>query len=251
MPKFAANISWLFTEVPFADRPEAAAAAGFKGVECLFPYELPARDMAARLRRHDLQAVLINAPPGDWEAGDRGLACVAGREEAFLQSLEQAVAYAGVIGCPRIHIMAGLGGPEDAARYVENLKRAGDICARAGLTAVIEPINDIDMPGYFLTLPEQAMEFLHQAASPGLGLQLDLYHAARMGLDPATVLERCFPAVAHFQVAGVPGRHEPDRGEVDFSPLFKRIDALGYQGWIGCEYRPRTTTLDGLAWVFP
>ena len=249
MPQFAANLSWLFTEVDFPERFAAASRAGFKGVECLFPYDFKAKDVANWLADNDLKAVLINAPPGDWSAGERGLGCLVGREADFRDSLGQAIEYALTIKCPKIHIMAGIEGEDAADIFFENLNFAARTCGEAGLTGLIEPINDMDMPGYFLTRPDQAMDILATVDSPHLGLQLDLYHAARMGYNPALAIDACKGRIAHFQVAGVPDRFEPNVGKVDFSPLFNQIDALDYTGWIGCEYKPMTTTTEGLGWL--
>ncbi|NQU56057.1 MAG: TIM barrel protein [Rhodospirillales bacterium] len=249
MPKLAANLSWLFTEVDFLERFNAASEAGFKGVECLFPYEFNALDVSSRLRDYNLQAVLINAPPGDWSAGERGLGCLAGRQSEFRDSVALAIDYATAIKCPNIHIMAGIAGVEARNLFIENLHFAAEACAAAGLRGLIEPINDMDMPGYFLTRPDQAMEILDAVASPDLGLQLDIFHAARMGFDPGQVIGTYVNAISHIQIAGIPERQEPDAGDVDFKVLFDKIDAVGYDGWVGCEYRPRTTTVAGLRWA--
>lgn len=251
MPNFAANISWLFTELDFLDRFEAASAAGFKGVECLFPYDYKASDYAARLTKHDLQAVLINAPPGDWDGGERGLAAQKGRESDFRDSLMEAIDYAHEIGCPHIHIMAGLQAGSDRQCYIDNLKWSGEALGHARMLGLIEPINTFDMPGYFLESPDQAAEILNEISSPHLGLQLDLYHVARMGLDPATMIDNHKNLIGHFQIAGVPQRHEPNTGDVNFEPLFQKIDSMPNDAWVGCEYKPRQTTNDGLAWLGP
>lgn len=248
MPNFAANISWLFTEIDFPERFQAAAEAGFEGVECLFPYDMTASDYAAHLRELGLQAVLINAPPGDWENGERGLAALAGREADFKESVLEAIEYAVAIACPRVHIMAGVGEGADWTLYIDNLKWASKVCGDAGIQTLIEPINTFDMPGYFLSLPDQAAGIIAEVQSPHLALQLDVYHVACMGLDPATTIQQYSDIVGHFQIAGVPGRHEPDTGELDYPALFEVIDGLGYSGWVGCEYTPQTTTRAGLSW---
>lgn len=247
MPKFAANITWLFTELDFLDRFAAAAAAGFGGVEFLFPYAFKTSDIVSRLQDNNLEVVLMNAPPGDWEVGDRGLACLAGQQAAFRDSVTTALDYATAIGCPRVHIMAGVGGASDHARYIDNLQCAARACGEAGVRGLIEPINTHDMPGYFLNNPEQAMTVLQTLASPHLGLQLDLYHVARMGLNPGDAIDACIGEIGHIQIAGVPERHEPDSGEVNYPPLFNQIDRLGYSGWIGCEYSPRASSQEGLS----
>jgi len=250
VPKFAANLSWLFTEVDFLDRFAAAAEAGFKGVEFLFPYDFRASEISARLKEYNLEVVLINAPPGDWTAGERGLGCVSGRQNDFQESIRLAIDYASAIKCPNIHIMAGIGTADARDVFVENLHFAATECASAGKRGLIEPINDKDMPGYFLTRPDQAMDILDTVSSSALGLQLDLYHAACMGFNPNKVIEDCKKSIAHIQIAGVPERCEPDGSDVDFPALFERIDAIAYDGWVGCEYRPRKTTIDGLGWAF-
>lgn len=249
MPKLAANLNWLFTEVDFLERFEVASKAGFRGVEFPFPSEFNALEVSNRLADHNLECVLMNAPPGDWEGGERGLGCLAGRQDEFRDSVRQAIDYAKAIDCPKIHIMAGIADAEARNLFIENLHFAAEACAAAGLLGLIEPINDMDMPGYFLTRPDQAMEILETVASPGLGLQLDLYHAARMGIDPNHVIETCINAIAHIQIAGVPERHEPDTGDIDFLAILDRIDTIGYDGWVGCEYRPLTSSVDGLNWA--
>ncbi len=254
MPKLAANLSWLFTELDYMDRFAAAAGAGFKGVECLFPYDHGAAHVAARLADHGLEQVLINAPPGDWEGGERGLGCLPGCSDDFRASMEKAVEYAVKIGCPRIHAMAGIA-PVDAdpailqGVFAKNLALAADLCGQAGITVMIEPINRTDMPGYFLSHPDQAAALIAEVASPHLGLQFDIYHAAMMGLDIAGHLKSHFAVIGHIQVAGFPGRGEPVAGDVDYPGVFDMIDGLGYSGWIGCEYRPLGTTLAGLSWA--
>ncbi len=249
MPKFAANLSWLFTEHDFLDRFEAAAKAGFRGIECLFPYDFNALEVRKRLADHDLQAVLINAPPGDWARGDRGLGCLNGREYEFRKSIEQAIDFALAIDCPKIHIMAGIGDEQALGKFVENLGIAAELCGKAGLKGLIEPINNIDMPGYFLTRYGQAVDILRSIGSPHLGMQLDLYHVVRMGGDPSEAIKVSGEAIAHFQIAGASGRHEPDDGKIDYQGIFESIDLMEYDGWIGCEYQPRTNTNDGLGWL--
>ncbi len=247
MPKLSANLSWLFTELDFEDRFQAAAHAGFRGVECLFPYATPAARVARLLEAGGLEMALINAPPGDWESGDRGLGAVDGRQGDFMDSIEAAVAYAGAVGCRRVHVMAGIGG--DRAVFVDNLRIAADICGRAGIKALIEPLNEIDMPGYFLGSAAQAMEIIWDVGSPNLGLQLDLYHVHMWGGDGAAAIDDCAGQIGHVQIAGAPGRAEPDSGALDYGPLLERLDNTGYDGWIGCEYRPRDGTLAGLGWA--
>ncbi|MHA1598703.1 MAG: hydroxypyruvate isomerase family protein [Alphaproteobacteria bacterium] len=247
MPKFAANLSWLFTELDFSDRFAAAAGAGFRGVECLFPYEQDAGDVAGFLADNDLQMVLINAPAGDWQMGARGLGSLPGREDDFRASISHAIDYAGRIGCRRLHVMAGIGGRRET--FVDNLRLATEVCAGEGIKLLIEPINPVDMPGYFLDSPAQALTVIDEVDSPHLGLQLDIYHTRMMGLDPAEVIVGNLGLVSHMQVAGLPARNEPDDADFDYQGLFKLIDNIGYDGWIGCEYRPRAATLEGLGWL--
>lgn len=254
MPKFAANLSWLFTELDFMDRFAAAATAGFKGVECLFPYDHAANEIAAKLADHDLTQALINAPPGDWGGGERGLGCLPDRRQEFRSGMEKAVDYAVAIGCRRIHAMAGntpdgIDPDELHAVYTDNLSFAAGLAGKAGIRLMIEPINRVDMPDYYLSRPDQAAAIIADVASPHLGLQFDIYHAGMEGLDIAGQIKQHFPIIGHFQVAGIPGRGEPVGGDVDYPALYHLIDELGYDGWIGCEYRPRGTTEDGLEWA--
>ncbi|TXH86715.1 MAG: hydroxypyruvate isomerase [Rhodoferax sp.] len=260
MPRFAANLSMLYTELPFLERFGAAAADGFAGVEYLFPYEFAAADIAQRLREHGLQQVLFNAPPGSWAAGERGLACIPGREAEFATGMEQALAYAAALQCPRIHVMAGIvpaGQTQQTVRatYIANLRQAARIAAAQGVTLMIEPINTRDMPGYFLNLQADAHALLAEIGEPNVQVQMDLYHCQIMEGDLATKLRQYLPTgrVGHLQIAGVPERHEPDVGELHYPYLFKLVDTLGWDGWIGCEYRPARGavaggTTQGLGW---
>ena len=249
MPRLAANLTTMFTEAPFLDRFAGAAAAGFAGVEFLFPYEHPAGAIADRLRGARLETVLFNLPPGDWAGGERGLAALAGREEEFRRSLEVAIGYARMLGVPRLHAMAGLEADgADRATYVGNLRHAAARLAAHGLTLLIEPINRRDMPGYLLHRWDDAVAIQDEVGAPNLLLQADLYHLQIVGGDLARTLERDIGRVGHVQIAGVPDRHEPDTGEVDFPYLLRLLDRLGYDGWVGCEYRPRGRTQDGLGW---
>jgi len=254
MPKLAANLSMLFQELPFLDRFEAAAKAGFRGVEFLFPYEHPAHELADRLRRFDLTLVLFNLPPGNWAAGERGMAAIPGREREFEKTLDSAIEYAGLLGCPQVHAMAGIlprGVPPQAweLTYVQNLRTAAARLAAHGVRLLIEPLNVRDMSGYFLTTAEQARHIIQLVGGDNLFLQMDLYHAQIMGGDLAERTRTHWPLIRHFQIAGVPGRHEPDVGEIHYPYLFDLIDGLGYEGWIGCEYRPRGDTRAGLGWA--
>lgn len=257
MPKFAANLSLMFQEIPFLDRFEAAAAAGFEAVEFLFPYGESKKDLAARLKTASLAQVLFNLPPGDWEAGERGIAALPGREAEFRAGLESALDYAEALGCRRLHAMAGLlpDGVDPAeceAVYADNLRHAAGIAANAGVVMLIEPINGRDMPGYFLNRTAQARRIIESVGSDNLFLQYDIYHAQiSEGFLAETFRANC-DIIRHVQIAGVPGRHEPDdRQEINYPFLFDLLDAVGYDGWIGCEYRPRAETLDGLRWAIP
>jgi len=256
MPKLAANLSMLFNEVDFLDRFAAAAAAGFKGVEFLFPYAFPAEAIAERLQAAGLAQALFNMPPGDWEAGERGMGCLADRRGEFQDGVERAIGYARALGCPTIHAMAGnapAGGDRDrlTAAFVENLRFAADECAKAGLTVVIEPINSRDMPAYFLNTSAQALDILARVGAANAKLQYDIYHMQIMEGDLAPTIERILPMIAHMQLADTPGRHEPGTGEINFAWLLPQIDRLGYSGWIGCEYRPAGDTVAGLGWARP
>lgn len=245
MPRFAANLSLLYTELPFLERFGAAAADGFAGVEYLFPYEFAVADIAGQLKTHGLQQVLFNAPPGDWAAGERGLACIPGREAEFAAGMEQALAYAAALQCPHIHVMAGIVPAGEMpqtvrATYVANLRQAARRAAASGVTLMIEPINTRDMPGYFLNLQADAHALLDEIGSPAVQVQMDLYHCQIMEGDLARKLRQYLPTgrVGHIQIAGVPERFEPDVGEVHYPYLFDLIDQGGFNGWVGCEYRP-------------
>lgn len=253
MPKFAANLSFMFNELPFLDRFEAAAKAGFKAVEFLFPYEYPAEAIAARLGQHQLQNVLFNFPPGDWAAGERGIAILAGRETEFAQGVAKAIEYAKVLGCPRIHVLAGIA-PVNSDRqalrkiYVSNLKYATKELAKHNLTLMIEPINHRDMPGYFLNTQAEAFAICQEVGAHNINMQMDIYHMQMMGENLEANIHQYLPHVGHMQIANTPGRHEPDQGEIDYAQIFNLLDELKYGGWVGCEYKPKTTTLEGLGW---
>jgi 2-dehydrotetronate isomerase len=252
MPKLAANLSMMFQEVGFLDRFEAAAAAGFKGIEYLFPYEFPASEIASRLRRHGLTQALFNLPPGDWANGERGTAALPGREDEFMAGVERALEYAEAIGCMRLHPMAGIwhGARSEAeAVYVSNIRSAADRAALRGITVLIEPINTRDMPGYFLTTTSQARAAMKAVGRPNVKLQLDLYHCQIMEGDLAAHVRGLVRDYAHVQIAGVPDRREPDHGEVNYPYLLELLDEVGYGGWVGCEYRPAADTRAGLGWA--
>ena len=257
MPRFAANLSFMFNEVPFLDRFTEAARAGFKAVEYAFPYQYPAKELAARLRDNGLEQVLINAPPGDYAAGDRGVAALPGREHEFAAGIVVALRYAAVLECPRIHLMAGVV-PEELdieqrnrhrSMYMRNLRYAAEEAAAQGVTLTIEPINPRDIPGYFLQTQAEAHAIRQEVGVANLKVQMDLYHVQIVEGDLAEKIKRWLPQVAHIQIAGVPGRHEPSIGEINYPYLFALIDELGYDGWIGCEYRPLGSTTGGLGWM--
>jgi hydroxypyruvate isomerase len=256
MPRFAANLSMMFQEVPFLERFGRAAAAGFAGVEFLFPYDHPKDAIAGELERHGLTQALFNMPPGDWAYDERGLASLPGREGEFHKGVETALAYAAATRCRTLHCMAGML-PDESLReerellYVDNLRRAAKACAAAGVTLVIEPINSRDMPGYLLSFQGDGRRIIDKVGEPNLKLQLDLYHCQIMEGDLAKHVEAFLDVTGHIQVAGVPERHDPDQGEVNYPYLFDLLDAKGYRGWIGCEYRPAGRTEDGLGWFAP
>lgn len=263
MPRFAANLSLLYSEHPFLERFAAAARDGFLAVEYLFPYAFAARDLARRLQDAGLQQVLFNAPPGDWSAGERGLACLPGREAEFRAGLQQALDYAQALQCPRIHVMAGIAGADAAAAratYMANLAWAAAQAQQCGCELLIEPINTRDMPGYFLNRQDAAHAIVQEIGAPQLKVQFDLYHCQIMEGDVASKIRQYLPSgrVGHLQIAGVPERHEPTLGELNYAYLFEVIDAVsqacGWQGWVGCEYRPALgeapgATSAGLAWM--
>jgi hydroxypyruvate isomerase len=254
MPRFAANLSMMYTEVPFLDRFAAAARDGFEAVEYLFPYDFDTQEIAQRLADNGLTQALFNLPPGDWAAGERGMACIPGREAEFAASVEHALPYALATGCKRLHAMAGLrpAGVDDAAMrqtYVGNLKAAARRLAAHGITLLIEPINTRDMPGFYLNWQQQAHDLLAEVAEPNLKVQMDLYHCQIMEGDLSMRLKKHVAGVGHVQIAGVPDRHEPDGGEVNYPHLFDQLDALGYDGFVGCEYRPKAGTSAGLGWL--
>ncbi len=264
MPQFAANLSMLYPEHAFLDRFEAAARDGFRAVEYLFPYEHPMSEVQARLKANGLQQVLFNAPPGDFAAGERGLACLAGREAEFREGVAQALRWARALSCPRIHVMAGLvpaGQTREGVRglYIESVRHAAREAAREGVNVLIEPINTRDIPGYFLNRQDDAHALIAEIGEPNVQVQMDLYHCQIVEGDVAMKIRQWLPTgrVGHFQVAGVPQRHEPDVGELNAAYLFDVIDevsaACGWQGWVGCEYRPARSaqpggTSTGLGW---
>jgi len=264
MPRLAANLSMLYPEHPCLDRFASAAADGFAGVECLFPYEHPLAEMAARLRQHGLQQVLLNAPPGDVARGERGLAGLPGREREFRDSVATALRWAEALGCPRIHVMSGVvpaGASREALRalWAVNLRQAARTAAALGIEVLVEPLNPRDVPGYLIDRQDQAHAWVEAVGEPNLKVQMDLYHCQVVEGDVATKIRRWLPTgrVGHLQIAGVPQRHEPDVGEMDGVYLLGVVDevsaACGWTGWVGCEYRPARGaepggTRAGLGW---
>lgn len=254
MPRFAANLSMLYPQHEFLDRFAAAAADGFEAVEFLFPYDYSANELKQRLSDNGLVQALFNAPPGDWAAGERGIATLPGREDEFRSGFDRALEYAAVLGNTRVHVMAGLLAAEsDRLRhhgvYLQNLAYAADQAGKAGITVLLEPINTRDMPGFFLNRQDQAQAICKEVGATNLKVQFDCYHCQIVEGDLATTLRRDFDCIGHIQIAGVPDRHEPDQGEVNYPYLFELMDHLGYDGWVGCEYRPKADTSMGLQWL--
>lgn len=254
MPKFAANLSMLFTEEEFLDRFKAAADAGFKGVEYLFPYDYTPDEIKSRLDAYGLTQVLHNLPAGDWAAGERGIACHPDRVEEFRAGVEQAIDYATTLGCKQVNCLAGIqpqGVSLEQARrtLVENLRYAAGKLEAAGILLLAEPINTRDIPGFFLNRTEQALSIFDEVGSANLKLQYDIYHMQIMEGDLAPTIEKHLDRIAHVQLADNPGRHEPGTGEINYPFLFSHLDRLGYDGWIGCEYKPASTTREGLGWL--
>lgn len=253
MPKFAANLTLMYNEHEFLDRFDAAARDGFAGVEFLFPYSFVVGEIQARLRSNGLTQALFNCPPGDWAAGERGIASLPGREEEFKRSIERALGYAHVLGNTRLHVMAGLIQPwQDRSRhldvYLRNLAYAAAQAAMHGISILIEPINTRDMPGYFLNRQDDAHAICREVGVSNLKVQFDVYHCQIVEGDVAMKMRRDIDGIGHIQIAGVPDRHEPDIGELNYSYLFQLMDELRYDGWVGCEYRPKGGTSEGLGW---
>ena len=253
MPRLCANIGFLFPELPFLERFEAAARAGFAGVEFASPYEYPASELRGRLQAGGLAQVLINSPAGSRAAGERGFACLPGREGAFSDGVNQALDYAVALDCRLVHVMAGVP-PADLsydtalALYGVNLAWAAERALSAGVRLVIEPLNPRDAPGYLLRTQEQGAAVVAAIGRDRIGLQFDIYHCQIAQGDLTTRMAALMPAIDHMQLADVPGRHEPGTGEIGWEYVFRRIDELGYAGWIGCEYAPQGDTVEGLGW---
>jgi hydroxypyruvate isomerase len=253
MPRFAANLTMLFTEVPFLDRFERAARAGFGAVEFLFPYAFPPEEIRRRLDEHKLTLVLHNLPAGDWDAGERGIACLPDRVDEFRAGVAKAITYAKALGVTQLNCLAGKapGGADPAVlqrTLVENLRFAAAALRLADLKLLLEPINTVDIPGFFVSRTAQALAIIDEVGADNLFLQYDLYHAQRMEGELAATLEKHLARIAHVQLADNPGRHEPGTGEINYPFLFAHLDRIGYRGWMGCEYKPATTTEAGLHW---
>ncbi len=256
VPQFAANLTMLFNEVEFPDRFAAAAAAGFEAVEYLFPYDYDKDALAERLHENGLTQAMYNLPAGDWEAGERGIACHPDRVGEFRDGVGTAIAYAKALGCERLNCLAGLApagvDPERVREiFVENLGFAAAELDAAGITLLTEPINTRDVPGFFLCRSDDALAIIDEVNAPNLMLQYDVYHMQIMEGDLATTIQHNLSHIGHIQIADTPGRNEPGTGEINYPFLFKHLDRLGYDGWVGCEYRPATTTAEGLGWIKP
>jgi len=254
MPKFAANLSMLFTELPFMERFGAARAAGFDAVEYLFPYAYEPQELARALKDNGLKQVLHNLPPGNWDGGERGIACHPDRVTEFRAGVEQGIRYATALGCPQLNCLAGklpAGVSKEAANacFVANLRDAAAALKKAGLRLLMEPINHFDIPGFFLNTTAQAAAIQDAVGSDNLFIQYDIYHAQRMEGELAATMQKNLHRIGHMQLADNPGRNEPGSGEINYAFLFRHIDAIGYQGYIGCEYKPATNTLAGLGWM--
>ena len=254
MPKFAANLSMMFNEVPFPERFAAAAKAGFKGVEFLFPYDYTPAEVAGWLKENKLENALFNLPPGDFAGGERGIASLPGREQEFRDGVATAIEYALALGTPKVHCMAGLfpAGADRAkhrAVYVENVRYAAQELAKHGRMLVIEPINPRDIPGYFINTQAEGHAICKEIGLPNLKVQMDFYHCQIVEGDLTMTFKDNFAGIGHVQIASVPTRNEPDQGEINYRHIFKLLDEMGYDGWVGCEYLPRGRTEDGLGWL--
>jgi hydroxypyruvate isomerase len=254
MPKFAANLTMLFNEHPFLDRFEAAAKAGFKAVEFLFPYPYSVADLRQRLQAHGLQLVLHNLPAGDWDAGDRGTACHPDRVDEFRAGVARGIEYGTALGVPHLNCLAGKAPPgiDDGTlrrTFVANLRHAAAELKKAKLNLLIEPINRFDIPGFYLNTTAQAVSILDEVGADNAYVQYDIYHAQRMEGELANTLSAQLARIGHIQLADNPGRNEPGSGEINYAFLFKHLDRIGYRGWVGCEYKPAARTEDGLGWI--
>lgn len=254
MLKFSANISTMFVELEYLERYPAAAKAGFKMIECQFPYDFAPSVHQELLEAHQIELLLLNTPPGDFNNGERGMASLPGRENEFKESMQQALEYASVLNCDKIHVMAGVSANESPLQqqeevYLENIKYAAEEAAKYNRTILIEPINTFDTPGYFLNTPKQAITYLRAIDLPNVRLQFDVYHCQKMVGHLEYHLRKYFHAIDHLQISGLPDRNEPDQGEINYPYIFALLEKLGYQGWVGCEYTPRGDTFEGLGWL--
>ena len=254
MPQFAANLTMLFNEYPFMERFEQAAKSGFKAVEFLFPYAYSAHEIRQQLDKNNLRLVLHNFPPGDWDEGERGIACLPDRVEEFQAGVSKAIEYAKALSVNQLNCLAGIA-PEGVElgllrkTFIANLKYAAAELKKTNIKLLIEPINTFDIPGFYLSKTEQALDILNEVGSDNLYIQYDIYHAQRMEGELSKTLEKNITKIAHIQLADNPGRHEPGTGEINYAYLFKLIDKIGYAGWIGCEYKPSNQTESGLGWI--
>ena len=254
MPRFAANLTMLFTEVPFLDRFERAANAGFKAVEFLFPYAYPAAELKQKLVDHQLELVLHNLPAGDWDAGERGIGCHPDRVAEFRDGVARAIDYATTLGAPQVNCLAGKAPPGIAddlllSTFTDNLRYAAAALKQAGIRLLIEPINTFDIPGFYLNRTSQALAIIDAVGSDNLFVQYDIYHAQRMEGELIATMQKHLARIGHIQLADNPGRNEPGTGEIAYDRVFAALDRMGYSGWIGCEYKPATSTEAGLAWL--
>lgn len=256
MPKFAANLTMLFNELEFVDRFEAAARSGFRGVEYLFPYAWPKEQLAEKLQKFSLQQVLHNLPAGDWAKGERGIAVLPDRVGEFQDGVGRAIDYARALGCTQLNCLAGIrpgGVPEERLRetLVDNLRFAADRLEAAGIRLLVEAINTRDIPGFYVSGTQQTLDLIAATGSGNIYVQYDIYHMQRMEGELAATMEKHLARIAHIQLADNPGRNEPGTGEINYPFLFALLDRIGYRGWIGCEYKPRGTTAEGLSWFAP
>jgi hydroxypyruvate isomerase len=256
MPKFSANLTMLFTDADLLDRFERASQSGFKGIEYLFPYRWKKEQLAEKLEKYELQQVLHNLPAGDWEAGERGIACLPGREGEFQEGVGKAIEYARALKCPRLNCLVGItpsGVPPEKVRetLVNNLRYAATALEKESIHLLIEPLNDRDIHGFYLVHTRDALHLIEEVSHPNLWLQYDVYHMQMMEGNLTKTIQENLGRIAHIQIADNPGRHEPGTGEINFTNLFRSIDEAGYEGWIGCEYEPVGKTEDGLQWIKP
>jgi hydroxypyruvate isomerase len=256
MPRFNANLTLLFTELEFLDRFAAARNAGFRGVEYLFPYAYPEQQLAQKLQETGIEQVLFNLPAGDWASGERGIACLPNRTAEFRDGVDRAIAYAKALGCGQVNCLAGIAPPDEdrerlRATFVENLRFAATRLESAGVRLLIEPVNTRDIPGFFLSHSGEALAIIDEVGSANLKLQYDIYHMQRMEGELAATISKNLTRIGHIQLADNPGRHEPGTGEINYPFLFDLLDRIGYSGWIGCEYIPRSATVEGLSWLRP